>query len=300
MDGVSTFPRGFQGEPEPLGEPLPHPVNRNHGPSKRTHPFLFHPYSHQPGNHEASAADSQAPESGPSIVQQPLLPSYAESNPLHMEIVRQCSLPPKSEGEKKLVEEALTNAVNSICPHTQAGTRKQWVKKNKKALYQTISDPFKKIMAACKRIARAKIQTGYRLRPEPWSGISEPEHQRQIVQDLIDDNVFPPKFSAGNDGHALENRVLWDIILNALQEVGYQRYLRTLDSMMPTAIVAVYCALSELSSGRLVDVEFGADAFRDRYDALQDYINQRVAHDVAFLERWKDYEQVTRARLLEI
>lgn len=190
---------------------------------------------------------------------------------------------------------------NSLASFGRAsGTRKQWVKKNKKALYQTISNPFKKIMAACKRIARAKIQTGYCLRPEPWSGISEPEHQRQIVQDLIDDNVFPPKFSAGNDGHVLENRVLWDIILNALQEVGYQQYLRTLDSMMPTAIVAVYCALSELSSGRLVDVEFGADAFRDRYDALQDYINQRVAHDVAFSEQWKDYEQVTRARLLEI
>ncbi|KAG1815899.1 hypothetical protein EV424DRAFT_1348346 [Suillus variegatus] len=306
MDGVSMFPHEFQGEPKPLGEPLPPPVNRNHRASTRTHQFLFHPYSHQPGDHE-----SQAPESGLSMVQPPLLPSYAVNDPLHVEIVRSaldhvidyavnvhCLLNQKAR--KKLVKEALNNTVNSICPHTLAGTRKKWVKKNKKALYQTISDPFKKIMIACKRIAQAKIQTGYRLRPEPWSGISEHEHQRKTVQDLIDDNIFPPKFSVGNDGHALENRVVWDIILNALQEVGYQRYLRTLDSMMPTAIVAVYYVLSELSSGRLVDIEFGTDAFKDRYDALQHYINQKVAHDIAFSERWKDYEQVTRARLLEI
>lgn len=56
MDGVSSLPHQFKDEPKPLGEPLPPPDNRSHRASKKSHRFLFHPYSHQAGGHEASAA----------------------------------------------------------------------------------------------------------------------------------------------------------------------------------------------------------------------------------------------------
>ncbi|KAG1738048.1 hypothetical protein EDD22DRAFT_959589 [Suillus occidentalis] len=246
----------------------------------------------------------------PKITSQ-LLPIYNANDSLHEKIV-QCALDHtidhavnvhsllRQKERKQLVDQALTMAVQSTCPDTPAKTQKKWVKKNKKALYQTVSEPFKKVMINCKRIARAKIQTGYSLRPEPWSSIPETKHQKDTVLDLISDKIFPPKFSAGDDGRTLENRVVWDVILNSLQEAGYQKYLKTLKNMIPTAIVAVRCALSELSTGKFVNVEFEADAFRSEFDGLQTHISSEVSMNTEFSNRWRSYEEMTLARLLNI
>jgi hypothetical protein len=155
-------------------------------------------------------------------------------------------------------------------------------------------------MSTCKRVARAKVQTGYDLRPEPWSDISELDHQKETTLGLIDDSIFPPKFSVGDNDRPFESRVLWDVILNTLQELGYQQYLNRLDNMMATATMAVYCALLELSSGKLVNVEFEAETFGGQYETLKTYISQRIASDKEFSRRWYDYEQVTITRLLQI
>ncbi|KAG2099675.1 hypothetical protein BD769DRAFT_1394129 [Suillus cothurnatus] len=176
---------------------------------------------------------------------------------------------------------------------------------NQVTLYKALPPPSGKITAACKRIARAKIRRGYRLRPSIWSNDSEPDHQEKIVKDLIKEGQFPPTYIFGWDEmlkmwFAFENEVLLDIVLDALLELGWQPYLEDLDNMFCTAALAVHCALLELSNGGFVHTEFTASDYKPMYDKLQKYIKEHIVPDAELLKRWVEYKKRASDRLKSI
>ncbi|KAG1899345.1 uncharacterized protein F5891DRAFT_981121 [Suillus fuscotomentosus] len=95
-----------------------------------------------------------------------------------------------------------------------------------------------------------------------------PDHQSAIVEFLIDSTVFPPRFVFNTnpdteESHFLENAVVWDIVINAVVELGFMPHLEELDKLFCAAVAAVKCALMELRSGRFVEMEFTCQAFGD-------------------------------------
>jgi hypothetical protein len=160
-------------------------------------------------------------------------------------------------------------------------------------------------MALCKKLARHKVERGYKLRPSAFSRSSEANLKQSKINNLIADEACPLKFIFGEDEetgnlYAFEHEVVWDVVLGVVLELKLQNYIVNLDNLFCTAAAAVRCALQELSSGKLVDVEFSAQAFETIYIQLKSYIRDDILPDAERSRRWFEFKIFTMVRLTDL
>lgn len=183
-----------------------------------------------------------------------------------------------------------------------------WARENEPGLYKDLVERSTSIMPICKRIARTKIQRGYKLRPSVWSNISEPDHQTNTVRNLIYDKEFPLKYIFGKDDdddelYAFEHEALWDVVLEVISELQCIDFLTadTLDNIFCSAAAAIYCALKERAgNGQPSSIDFTVANFRSTYDSLMDYITNHINSNEELRQRWIDFKHLTFTRVQEI
>lgn len=253
--------------------------------------------------------------------------SYDTENRNHKKIVKaanesiirsalnDCSFLEESERKQQL-QDALATAASCFTDEGNAALtlRKRrltcasiasatiWAMLNLGTLYKALSPPSGKITAMCKRISRAKVQSGYTLRPSIWLDDSEPEYQKNAVNDLVNESQFPPKFMLGMDEglgmeFAFEHEVILDVVLDTVVELDWLMHLDDLDNIFCMATVAVYCALMERANGKLIHIEFAVPDFKPMYHKLRDYIRDYIMKDDELRERWLAYKLRCVARL---
>ncbi|KAG1798516.1 uncharacterized protein HD556DRAFT_1305979 [Suillus plorans] len=273
------------------------------------------------------ARSSRASQSAASFhpdVTEPLLPSsvtlppltYDGTDPIHEQIVRSAEISIiriiindsailESLEREDLVHTELTRTVIFHCLKDDDGQDAEvrskqvaevrqfsddWTSENAGTLYMQLSAPSKCIMATCKRLARHKVERGYKLRPSAFSRISEAELKKREIASLIFDKTFPLRYIFGVDEvtgilYAFEHEVIWDIVLGVVSELKYRHYITDLDNLFCTAAAAVYCVLLELLGGKLTDIEFSAQAFKHVYDKLKPYIQDHIYTDAQLSKR---------------
>lgn len=184
-----------------------------------------------------------------------------------------------------------------------------WVSRNSGSLYMTLSEPCKDLMQVCRKHASNLILDGFDLRLSIWLEDSESAHQEAIISGLLDDSVFPPKclMELGTDNklHFLENKVVWNVILNTVRELNFYKQLDELDSLSCAAAVAVYGALEKIGSANAPANAPGADAeslsatLKDLYTKLMYYIEVTIKNTPELRVRWERYKQCIKARLAQ-
>lgn len=176
------------------------------------------------------------------------------------------------------------------------------------AVYKAFSPPSGKIMSTCKKFARALVQSGYTLHPSVWSDDPEPEHQVNLVNDLIDKSVFLPKYilgkpEGGSEGEGLgirypfKHEVVWNVVLNTVLELELQPLLEDLDNLFCTATVAVRCALLERLMKKWQHIDFTVSDSKPMYNKLRKYIREDIIRDDVLSNRWSEYKERTTTRL---
>ncbi|KAG1767755.1 hypothetical protein EDD22DRAFT_949817 [Suillus occidentalis] len=183
-----------------------------------------------------------------------------------------------------------------------------WARENEPGLYKDLVERSTSIMPTCKRIARTKIQRGYKLRPSVWSNVSEPDHQMNTVRNLIYDKEFPLKYIFGKDDddnelYAFEHEAIWDVVLDAISELKCREFLTadTLDNIFCSAAAAIYCALKERAgNGEPPSIDFTVANFRSTYESLMNHITNHINSDEELRQRWNDYKHLTFTRVQEI
>jgi hypothetical protein len=99
----------------------------------------------------------------------------------------------------------------------------EWASHNSGLLYMTLSEPFKDLMQTCRKHACNLVRDGYGLGLPIWTQASESDHQDAVLEDLLDDQVFPPKFLMGqgtdDELHFLENKVVLNVVLDTVREL---------------------------------------------------------------------------------
>ncbi|KAG1855834.1 hypothetical protein C8R48DRAFT_675164 [Suillus tomentosus] len=124
----------------------------------------------------------------------------------------------------------------------------------------------KKLEEAAKSII-GEILDRFNLRLSIWSEASESTHQEAILEDLLDDQIFPLKFlmelGMDNEWHFLENKVVLNVILDSVRELKLSRYLEEVNSIACAAAVAVCCALERVEYKISADVGFMGAAFKE-------------------------------------
>ncbi|KAG0695491.1 hypothetical protein DFH29DRAFT_1005431 [Suillus ampliporus] len=133
----------------------------------------------------------------------------------------------------------------------------------------------------------------------------ESNWKEQRVKDLVDNCTSPLKFIFGKDEETdkrwpFEHEVIWDVVLGVISELKLQHHIKNLDNLFCTAAAAVYCALWELRSGKMVNVVFSAFSYKDMYGQLMDYIIKYITPNTELAKRWKDFKACTVTRLEDI
>ncbi|KAG2336222.1 hypothetical protein BDR05DRAFT_1006060 [Suillus weaverae] len=204
------------------------------------------------------------------------------------------------EGERvRLAENKLEEAAKKIMSEEQGI---MWSSHNSRSLYMTLSGPCKNIMQTCRKHASNLVIEGFDLCLSIWSEASESAYQKAIIVDLLDNQIFPPKFlmelGMDNEWHFLENEVVCNIILNTVYELNLIQYLEELDSLACTAAVTVYGALEKMGytcvSG---DGKPLSATFKELYTKLMNYIQVTIKNSPELLRRWESYKKCIKARL---
>ncbi|KAG2107619.1 uncharacterized protein F5147DRAFT_774066 [Suillus discolor] len=162
---------------------------------------------------------------------------FDDKNKLHQRIVKSAkreimkhalnSAALMEEGDRvTLVDKKLEQAAKNIIGEKQGIA---WVSRNSGSLYMMLSEPCKNIMQMCRKHASNLVLDGFDLRLSIWSEASENTHQEAILAELLDNQVFPPRFlmalGADNEWHFLENKVVLNIILDTVRELDLLWYL---------------------------------------------------------------------------
>ncbi|KAG2126959.1 hypothetical protein DEU56DRAFT_915905 [Suillus clintonianus] len=318
IDRLSTMPPGGDDIP-PLGDPLPvllppneprpQPVGRSVPDSlpirqsgSRSRPLQFHPYNRSSQlKLRGVAINNDIPDGGKPLQPKPsrIGPSlYDEDNSTHQTIFNNTTdtlirsalnnNPFLFEQERK--QQAL-DALISSASEFEKDHGKQWATDNLGEFYRSTTPPSASIMSSCKKVARGLVQHGYGLRPSVWLRTSEIQHQVQMVENLT--ASFPPEFIFEKDDSdkrwAFENRVVLDVVLNTITDLGYSSYLTDLKSITCTACAAVLCALKERSSGRFARIEFVVSQYKEEYESFMNYIETVILPDPELSARWEEF-----------
>ncbi|KAG1844889.1 hypothetical protein C8R48DRAFT_678314 [Suillus tomentosus] len=205
------------------------------------------------------------------------------------------------EGDRAtLVDKKLEEAAKSIIGEKE-GTA--WASHNSGLLYMMLSEPCKTIMQTCRKHASNLVLDGFDLRLSIWSEASESTHQEAILEDLLDDQIFPPKFlmelGTDNEWHFRENKVVLNVILDSVRELKLSRYLEEVNSIACAAAVTVCCALERVKYKISADVEFTGAAFKELYNKLMHYIEVTIKNSPKLRERWEHFKECIKARLAQ-
>ncbi|KAG1751952.1 hypothetical protein EDD22DRAFT_850687, partial [Suillus occidentalis] len=243
---------------------------------------------------------------------------WLQGEQLIWDAVNDCAMIKRSERES-LAQVALANAVNDCLEKThnirprlsRVGEKnsqrfgQRWAAKNAESLYMKLSAPPKLIMAACKEIALIVIDRAYDLRPSRWSNI-ESKLKRVKIKDLIGDVTWPLKFIFKKDEitdqwMAFEHDAILDVVIGVVRKLNYWDYVYDLDNLYCTAAAAIYCVLTQFSSGwfnRAVD--FTAESFKFMYDLLMGHIINVIKKDESLAKRWVDVKAYTTTILSDL
>ncbi|KAG1733771.1 hypothetical protein EDD22DRAFT_852578, partial [Suillus occidentalis] len=328
MDGISSLPSVAPDDVQPLTILTPPPIFLSSQTSeKRKGDWRFIEYSgpRRKMFKTLSLAPSDDPVTTESYAAYPFSPSRISRNlspherlcsgareQLIWDAVNDCAMIKRSERES-LAQVALANAVNdclekthNIRPDSAESVEKKrvqrgkfwcqrWAAKNAESLYMKLSAPPKLIMAACKEIALIVIDRAYDLRPSRWSNIVESKLKRVKIKDLIGDVTWPLKFIFKKDEitdqwMAFEHDAILDVVIGVVRKLNYWDYVYDLDNLYCTAAAAIYCVLTQFSSG----------CFKFMYDLLMGHIINVIKKDESLAKRWVDVKAYTTTILSDL
>ncbi|KAG1753298.1 hypothetical protein EDB19DRAFT_1824044 [Suillus lakei] len=160
---------------------------------------------------------------------------YDESNSVHQQIV-------------KATEQSILNSAVNICSMLL-----------NLDITQLVCELLTKAVISC-----CHNQTAYHSAIQGWT-------QEWRVKDLVDDHTSPLKFIFRKDEETdkwwpFEHEVIWDVALGVILELKLQPHIKNLNNIFCTAAAAIYCALLELRSRKMVDIVFSAVSYKNMYD----------------------------------
>ncbi|KAG2338054.1 hypothetical protein BDR05DRAFT_1004491 [Suillus weaverae] len=224
------------------------------------------------------------------------------------EAVRETRLTNQEDREKKVKDE-LKAAAQKHFPTDADGTSTvsaaAWTDRNLVALYMPLSKPLVDIMRKLKSIAESQYIQGYGLRPDARSPdtLNEKTYTKKKVKQLIPpakpDNEFTPlAFTYDDQSNPLENPVIWNILLDSICGLGYNKYVgdaESLDCLFRAATAAVYCCLDQVPRGK--KVQFSKADHSSIYDKVDLFMNQVIYADKVKTRNWIEFRRITHLKL---
>ncbi|KAG2745030.1 hypothetical protein P692DRAFT_20877551 [Suillus brevipes Sb2] len=341
MDGISSLPPGAPDDVQHLTILAPPPISLGGQTSEKRDGdwrFIEYPGPRRKMLKAPSLLEPPTMPSDPATTDTESMPhinfpplEYRENLKLHEDFVlaamqlliwdavNVCAMIKRSEREglvqvalAKAVKDCLDKAYDLQFDSVESAKKiirdfgQHWAAKNAGSLYMQLSAPSKLIMAACKEIALIVIDRAYDLRPSLWSNTVESKLKQVKINDLINDATWPLKFIFKKDKNtnqwmAFEHDAILDVVIGVVRKLNYLRYVKHLDNLYCTAVAAVYCVLTQFSSGWLNRaIEFTAERFKFMYDLSREHITNVIEKDESLARRWVDVKAYTTVRLNDV
>ncbi|KAG2337753.1 hypothetical protein BDR05DRAFT_952398 [Suillus weaverae] len=198
--------------------------------------------------------DPHKPEDNATIV---LIVEEVERK-MQEDAIRQTMLTDQGDRELKVKAELKAAAIKHF--RTDAASADTWADRNWVALYNHLSKPLSDIMRKLKSVAETHYIQGYALRPGARSpdALNEKSYAIKRVQELIppampEDEFATLAFIFDIHSYPLEHPVIWNILLDTVSTLGYNKYIgeaESLDRLFMSTIAAIYSCLEQVPKGK--------------------------------------------------
>ncbi|KAG1877439.1 hypothetical protein F4604DRAFT_1680107 [Suillus subluteus] len=189
---------------------------------------------------------------------------------------------------------------------TDATSAAAWAERNWIVLYNELSKPMTEIMRKLKSTSETLYIQGYGLRPAARSpnALNEKNYAKAKVQQLIPPESPQPgvfaslAFIYNNLSNPLENPVIWDVVLNTINSLGYNQYLgdpESLDCLFIAAVSAVYCCLDQVPKGK--KLLFMKEDYGFIYNRVELFMEDVIYADQVKTANWIVYRKITHIKL---
>ncbi|KAG1868514.1 hypothetical protein F4604DRAFT_1927398 [Suillus subluteus] len=219
------------------------------------------------------------------------------------EAVREMKLTDQEDREVTVKAE-LKAAAQKHFP-TDASSAAAWTDRNWVALYNQLSKPLTNIMQKLKSVAESQYIQGYGLRPGARSpdALKEKTYAKKKVKQLIPpakpgDEFAPLAFTYDSQSNPLENPVIWNVLLDTIHSLGYNKYVgdaESLDHLFRSATVAVYCCLDQVPRGKKLQFSKADHSFI--YDKVHLFMDQVIYADKVKTRNWIEFRRITHLKL---
>ncbi|KAG1739792.1 hypothetical protein EDD22DRAFT_325815 [Suillus occidentalis] len=160
-------------------------------------------------------------------------------------------------------------------------------------------------MRKLKSVAETHYVQGYALRPGARSpeALNEKSYAMKRVQELIppatpEDEFATLAFIFDVHSYPLEHPVIWNVLLDAVSTLGYNKYIgeaESLDRLFMSTVAAIYSCLEQVPKGKKVQFSKADHSFI--YDKVDLFMERVIYGDHVKAGNWIEYRRITHLKL---